>query len=332
MVRRSTVDRSPHSAEHPLDYEPVAGYDGPEQSTRRRQGRGWAGGGGRWLIWVFRVVAWAVLLLIGYRGVQAIVTGETQSPQPAPAPSASPATAAFPVTLADAYALQFGQVYLNFSPAAADQRASQLAAFLPAGADPELGWNGTGSQQLQSEEVAGNDVSDAHHAVVTLLARVNGQLIELGVPVYATSAGVVISGEPALLPAPGPVSVPTASPASPDAATQGILTTQLPAFFEAYASGNQATLGRFLAPGASLAGLNGAVTFHSLGAVSVPPGGATRNIIATVTWNIPAGDGQGKGGGASAQLEMTYALTVLKQNGTWYVEDINAATSVPGPP
>ncbi len=236
------------------------------------------------------------------------------------------------MTLADAYALQFGQVYLNFSPATADQRASQLAAFLPAGADPQLGWNGTGTQQLQSEEVAGTNVRDAHHAVVTLLARVNGQLMELGVPVYATGTGVVISGEPALLPAPGPVSVPTAAPASPDTATQGILMGQLPAFFQAYANGNQATLGRFLAPGVSLTGLNGAVDFHSLSAVSVPPGGATRHIIATVMWTIPARAGQAKGGGAPAQLEMAYALTVLKQNGTWYVEDINAATESPGPP
>ena len=104
---------------------------------------------------------------------------------------------------------------------------------------------------------------------------------------------------------------------------------QLPAFFQAYANGNQATLGRFLAPGVSLTGLNGAVDFHSLSAVSVPPGGATRHIIATVM-DSSGRAGQAKGGEAPAQLEMAYALTVLKQNGTWYVEDINAATSLRG--
>ena len=31
------------------------------------------------------------------------------------------ATSSFPVTLADAYALQFSSVFLNFSPATADQ-------------------------------------------------------------------------------------------------------------------------------------------------------------------------------------------------------------------
>ena len=45
-------------------------------------------------------------------------------------------------------------------------------------------------------------VQDAQHAVVTLLARVNGNLMELGVPVYAASGGLGITGEPAWLPAP----------------------------------------------------------------------------------------------------------------------------------
>ncbi len=88
------------------------------------------------------------------------------------------------MTLADAYALQFGQVYLNYSPHDAGQRAAQLGAFLPSGSDPQLGWNGQGTSLLQSEQVAATDVQDAHHAVVTLLARVNGQLMQLGVPVY----------------------------------------------------------------------------------------------------------------------------------------------------
>src|SRR5262245_14960491 len=38
------------------------------QRTARR------GAGGRWLVWVLRAVVWLVLLLIGYRGVDAIVT------------------------------------------------------------------------------------------------------------------------------------------------------------------------------------------------------------------------------------------------------------------
>jgi hypothetical protein len=333
MVRRSTVDRSPHLGEHGLDYEPGTEYSGRGQIGRSRAGRTWGGAGGRWLVWLFRGVAWAVLLLIGYRGVVAILSDESRSGQAAPAASA-PAASGFPVTLADAYALQFGQVYLNYNPGSAAQRAAELSAFLPSGSDPQLGWNGQGTSQLQSEQVAGTSVQDAHHAVVTLLARVNGQLMQLGVPVYASSAGLVVSSAPAWLPAPARAALPSAAPASSDSATQAVLTNQLPAFFQAYASGNQVTLGRFLASGTSLTGLNGAVNFQSIANVSVPPGGATRHIIATVVWSVPARSpaGQVRKGETPAQLQMSYALTVVKQNGTWYVRDISAATESPGSP
>jgi len=331
MVRRSTVDRSPHLGEHGLDYEGTE-YSGRDQIRRPRSGRTWGGSGGRWLVWLFRGVAWAVLLLIGYRGIVAILSDESHTGQAAPAAS-TPAASGFPVTLADAYAMQFGQVYLNYNPGDAAQRAANLGAFLPSGSDPQLGWNGRGTSQLQSEVVAATDVQDAHHAVVTLLARVNGQLMQLGVPVYGSSDGLVISGAPAWLPAPARAALPSAAPAGSDSATQAVLTNQLPAFFQAYASGNAVTLGRFLAPGTSLTGLNGAVNFQSIATISVPPGGDTRHIIATVAWSVPARSpaGQTKGG-PPAQLQMSYALTVVKQNGTWYVRDISAATESPGSP
>lgn len=334
MVRRSTVDRSPHPAEHGLDYEAGTEHSRRDQIGRPRPRRAWGGAGGRWLVWLFRGVAWAVLLLIGYRGVVAIVSGESSTGQPAPATSAPAAGSGFPVTLADAYAMQFGQVYLNYNPGDASQRAAHLASFLPSGSDPQLGWNGRGTSQLQSEVVAATDVQDAHHAVVTLLARVNGQLMQLGVPVYASSAGLVVSSAPAWLPAPARAALPSAAPAGSDSATQSVLTNQLPAFFQAYASGNQVTLGRFLAPGTSLTGLNGAVNFKSIANISVPPGGDTRHIMATVVWSVPDRNpaGQITKGGPPAQLQMGYALTIVKQNGTWYVRDISAATASPGSP
>ena len=334
MARRSTVDRSPNSAEHGLDYEAGTEYSEPDGISRTPQQRAWGGGGGRWLFWTFRVVAWGILLLIGFRGVQAIFTDETHPAAPASTPAGTQPTG-FPVTLADAYALQFGAVYLNYSAHITQQRANQLSAFLPSGTDPQLGWNGKGTSQLQSEQVAAIKVRDAHHAVVTLLARVNGVLMRLGVPIYASSGGhLVVTGAPAWLPAPARATLPTTAPTAADSATQAVLTSQLPAFFQAYASGNEVTLGRFLAPGVSLTGLNGAVGFHSLVSVSVPPGGSTRHIIATVIWNVPTRGtgGQVLKGGVPALLQMSYGLTVVQQNGTWDVKDINVATESPGAP
>jgi hypothetical protein len=270
-------------------------------------------------------VVWLVLLLIGYRGVTAIMSGETSSGG-ASAPAATSGTA-FPSALAGAYALQFGQVYLNADPATASQRASELATFLPAGADSQAGWNGNGSLVLQSEQVADVAVRDSSHAVVTLLARVNGNLMELGVPVYYSGGALAVSGEPAWLPAPPKAAVPTPTPPSSDAASQAALTKQLPAFFQAYASGDQATLGRFLAPGTTVTGLNGQLIFDSLVGVTVPAGGDTRQVIATVVWNVP---GQASSVSPPAQLQMSYALTIVNRGGTWYISAIGSSFQTAG--
>jgi hypothetical protein len=108
---------------------------------------------------------------------------------------------------------------------------------------------------------------------------------------------------------------------------------QLPAFFQAYASGNQVTLGRFVASGSSVTGLNGAVTYKSITSLTVPTGGNTRHIIATVVWSVPDRAANGQVTKASpAQLQMSYAMTVVQNNGTWYVSDISTSTAPPESP
>jgi len=292
----------------------------------------WSGSGGRWLVWPMRIVLWAAILIVGYRGLTAIVLNETPSTASAgngatatPAQSASP----FPVSLASAYALQFGRVYLNFSPDNATQRANELAAFIPANVralQPEFGWNGAGTMQLASEQVAGVDVRSAHTAVVTILATVNGRLIELGVPLYASGSGIVISGEPAWLPAPSPTSPPNPTAAGSDPVVQRALLGGLPAFFEAYASGDQTTLNRFLAPGASVSGLGGTVSFGSIANLTVPRGGTTRDITVTVNWVL-----SGQVSQAAPQFAAIYDLSVIdRPGGRWYVREIRASTQPMG--
>jgi Conjugative transposon protein TcpC len=289
------------------------------------------GSGGRWLVWIMRVVVWAVLLLIGYRGVLAIVS-EPGGPTGRQAASGAPA-GGFPTAAASAYALAFGQDYLNYSPATATQRSNELAAFLPAGTDPQLGWDGGGTESLQFEQVAGVAVHDAQHAVVTLLAQVSGRLIELGVPVYASGGALVVSGQPALLPAPAKAALPAPPSVAADTATQAALARQLPAFFRAYASGDAATLGRFLASDAQVTGLGGVVSYGGIQQISVPAAsGDTRQVEVTVVWRM---GGQPVAGSSSvattpAHIQMTYALTVVRSNGTWYVRSIGAA-ALPGP-
>jgi Conjugative transposon protein TcpC len=301
----------------------------PARADLRRPRRAWSGAGGRWLLWPLRAVLWAALLIIVYRGVTAIVMNDTSASTGSAGVAPAATSDQFPVTLAEAYALEFGQVYLNISPATQTQREQELAAFVPpslAAANPDLGWNGSGQVHLQSEQVAGIDVQDPQRAVVSLLATVGGQLMELGVPIYASGSGVVVSGAPAWLPAPQPVALPSAAPPNTDPVAQGQLQNQLPAFFQAYANGSGSALNRFLAPGVALAGLNGTVAFDSIASLEVPPGGAMRHITVTVIWQLLDQDGL-----TNAKLTMTYGVSVVDlQSGKWYVKGISASTEAVG--
>jgi hypothetical protein len=299
-------------------------------SRKERAGyAGWSGAGGRWMLWPLRAVLWAALLLIVYRGITTIFFNETAKTSAAPSTTAASPATQFPTTLAEAYAMEFGQVYLNFSRATQATREQELAAFVPpslAAASPDLGWNGAGQEHLQSEQVAGISVQDAQHAVVNLLATVSGQLMELGVPIYATDGGVVVSGEPAWLSTPPPASVPSAAPVKTDQTAASQLMNLLPAFFQAYANGAPDQLSRFLAPGVSLPGLDGSVTFDAITNLLVPSGGSTRHVTVTVVWQLLGQDGL-----TSAKLTMTYGVSVVDlQSGKWYVKGVGASTEAVG--
>ena len=290
------------------------------------------GAGGRWLLWPLRGVLWTALLVIAFRGITAIIF----SASPAPAGRAGTGTGGeFPVSLAEAYATEFGRVYLGFSPQSLGQREQALAAFVPpsvSAANPSLGWNGIGQLDLQSVQVAGIKVQDPQHAVVTLLALLGGQLMELGVPVAATGSGLVVSGEPAWLPAP-PQASPPPVPRGSDEVAQSQLMNELPAFFRAYASGDSAALNTFGVHGVSLAGLGGTVTFDQISALHVPPGGATRQITVTVIWQLSELPGSAAAGnqGVTSKLEMSYGMSVVDlQGGKWYVKGIGASSEAVG--
>ena len=326
MVRRTGITSLDSGTESP-DYGGESPATGSRDAVAAKPP--WSGSGGRWLVWPMRVVLWAAILIIGYRGVMAILLNETPSPSNSTGAAPSSSAPSFPVSLGSAYALQFGQVYLNFSPGSASQRANELATFIPANVrslQPEFGWNSAGTMHLDSEQVAGIDVRSANTAVVTLLATVNGHLIELGVPLYASGSGIVVSGEPAWLPAPSSATPPNAQEISPDTAAQNALSSQLPAFFQAYASGDQATLNRFLAPGVSLSGLGGAVSFGSIASLTVPQGDTTRDITVTVNWVLPNQASQ-----VAPQVSATYDMSVVEQqSGRWYVREIRASTQPMG--
>jgi hypothetical protein len=294
----------------------------------------WRGAGGRWLLWPLRMVLWASLLVVAYRGVTAIVFNQGSAPAGGETRAGSTGGAQFPVAMAEAYAAEFGRAYLGFSPQNQALREQALAAFVPASvsaANPNLGWNGAGQLNLQLEQVAGITVQDPRHAVVTLLAMVNGQLMELGVPVAVSGDAVVVSGEPAWLPAPPQAPLPAAASGRSDPVARSQLMNELPAFFRAYASGDSAALSKFGVRGVSLTGLGGAVTFDSISALHVPTGGASRRITVTVIWQLPEQPGSAAENlGMAPQLQMTYGVLVVGLHTKWYVKQIGASTKAVG--
>jgi Conjugative transposon protein TcpC len=324
MARRPSVASLDSGMESP-DYgggSPMAGRGVPAAKPLR------SGSCGRWLPWPMRVLPWAAILIVGYRGVSSIMRNERPSTASAGNGAAAASAPSFPVMLA-AYSLQFGQVYLNSSPGNATERANELAKFIPANVgalQPEFGWTGAGTMQLQSEQVAGIDVRSAHTAVVVVIATIIGRLAELGAPVYASGSGVVVPGEPSWLSAPTAASLPDSPRAASGPAAQRALPGGVPAFFRAYAGGGQATLNCFLALGASVGGLGGAVGFVSIASLTVPPGGATRGIAVTVSWVL-----YGQVSQAAPQLPATYKLVVIdRPGGRWYVREIRASTQPMG--
>src|SRR5450755_1924033 len=106
MVRGSGVDDAARPAMYADSPEMDTGMPGQPDGGRTRQSRSWNGGGGRWMVWALRAVLWAVLLIIGYRGITAIILNETpasRSGTSGTAAAASSGSAQFPSALAEAY-------------------------------------------------------------------------------------------------------------------------------------------------------------------------------------------------------------------------------------
>ncbi|WP_327089481.1 conjugal transfer protein [Nonomuraea sp. NBC_01738] len=249
--------------------------------------------------------------------------------------ASSQVTAGFPTDRASAFAAQFANVYLNFNAADAASRAGKLAAFLPDGAEQQFGWDGYGRLGAVGVQPYGVEVVDAKNGVVSVVFQSGNRRLLLSVPVYYSGddAGrkFVVSGRPALLPAPTAADLPQVATPEGDDAAEAELKPQLEGFFKDYASGDTQGLQRYLAAGTSLPNLGGALNFAELKSVVVPVGGAIREIHAVVVWVVPTGatpsaePSAGDAGAGGGRLEQAYRLTVEKQGDKWFVKDILGA-------
>ncbi|WP_283135527.1 conjugal transfer protein [Rhizohabitans arisaemae] len=349
MARKSTVQHGSRggrgSGQAPLrrldgqapfrraSYEPDAGDAWAEEDDRGRAARrrpGWSGGGGRWLVWIGRTILWAVLIVILINGVTALVARYTESPS-APVGQIVQPEAGFPTVAGTAFAEQFAAAYLNFDSTRPAEREARLAPFLPAGADRQFGWDGTGKLVAGAFEAYDVDVRDAKNAVITIVVQSASQRYLLSVPVHYSGTGFVVADRPGLLPAPAVAALPQQEDVDRDVATESELTGQLDGFFRAYGGTDAVALQRYLAQGVSLKGFEGALELDRLQQVVVPVGGPTREINATVVWRVRgAGTTSGGAGQGTSKLTQSYRLTVEQQGDKWFVKDIRGTSRSAG--
>lgn len=295
----------------------------PPTETPARQRR--SGAGGRWWIYAGRGIIWLFFLAVIANAVMNQVSLWTADAAPAAegTPAAEDPGTAFPEDAAAAFAQGFAQAYFSQGADTDEAPAVTLADYVPEDmlrdfAVPEMTVQGIRTVQVNA--------TDAHSGIVTLAAQVGGAPMHLDVPIYAADTGaLVVSGLPALLPAPETATLPAlAEEQTTDEAAAEQMTPVITGFLEAWAQ-TPDHLPRYLSPQAQVDPLpEGAFEFGGLGDLTVPPGDGDgpREALATVTWR-PAGDAEGG-------LTQRYRITLEQTAGNWFVLDVQGAAPAAG--
>lgn len=333
-LQQQYMSAGPPSAPPAAPAEPAPGRD-PQPTRRgatdpappwvpvevRASKKAWA--------YTLRTLIVAVLLFVLATGVRAIFFpyGFGGAPD-----SGVDAVTTFPAGEASQVAARFTTSYLTWDERKRDDRARAVALDLAKGLDTGIGWSGQGVQAVRGVYPGQVKITDARTAHVIVLARVvpfkgSGQRWaekpavwqRLSVPVEVGPGRVVVSGAPAYVPeAPGEGASRDEDPVNPDDGLTTSTEADARAFFEAYATSDEATAA-ITAPKAQIHSLRGAVDLHLLKSWSVETGtGDRRTASATVTWKVT---------GSTAELDQDYRLTLLRStaaDGTerWQVAEL----------
>ncbi|MGH9187356.1 MAG: conjugal transfer protein, partial [Acidimicrobiales bacterium] len=207
--------------------------------------------------------------------------------------------------------------YLSVDETAPEARRQALASYLADGVDLDGGWDGRGVQAVLEAVPMSITATDEDRPVVSVAARLaGGRWINLAVPLASDGNGFAVTGLPALIPAPAAASGLNAGELEEDPDLTGQLRSTVESFFRAYGSGSPAELDRWLAPGERLEGLGGAFELDALDRLAVAEDDDDHAIArATVRWTDAA---------TGIALGSTYDLTLVQQEGRWYVERLGA--------
>jgi hypothetical protein len=254
-----------------------------------------------------RVAIWTTLALLLVRGALA-----GPSPQEPTGPSRSASTAE---QASEAFAIRFARAYLS------DPSPSALAPFLAEGARIGAGRPPSGEPVAQAEVSESEQLGGGREVLTVACELRDSRTLYLAVPIARAPAGEVAAlGAPSVVAAPGR---PGAYPERPRAlagADAGAIEALVEKFLPAYVEGSEPSdLAYFLAPGAAVQPLGGALQFVSVsGVTQLGSGeGPRREVLAAARLADPA---------SGATYPVAYRLELVK-GARWYVRKVEGALS-----
>ncbi|MBK3626696.1 conjugal transfer protein [Streptomyces sp. MBT49] len=324
-----------HSAPKPL---PARDFDVPKPGGR-------ISGGGRRTHVALRatLLITTCVFALGSCGVMGLVIGKSSGTTTAGL-DASDANryrlTEFPTEQAAAFAEQYAQLCMTFSPDTSSARRTDLARYASAGVDPDCGWSGEGTSKAVSVTWDGTaeklpEYGDHGRYLGVQVRTEDGTLTTLTVPVYvqnlATGEGMRVSGDVGQMPLPAAADVPEVD--QDDEVVDDTLSTQLqkevlPGYFEAWGASNATAMARFLTPDATLTattGLAGRLTAPQIGTVvALVPASAQNSkpytydsgqavqVRVAVDWTDSKG----------VAVRRAYRMTIVNTAQGWFVKDV----------
>jgi hypothetical protein len=285
----------------------------------------------------------ACVFALGSCGVMGLVVGKSSGTTTAGLDEADATRyrlTEFPTEQAAAFAEQYAQLCMTFSPDTSSARRAELARYASAGVDPECGWSGEGAAKAVSVTWDGTaeklpEYGDHGRYLGVQVRTDDGTLTTLTVPVYVqnlkTGDGMRVAGDVGQMPLPAAADVPEVD--QRDEVVDDALSTQLqkevlPGYFQAWGSSDATAMARFLTPDATLTattGLSGRLTGPQVGAVvALVPASAqdtkpyAYGVGQAVQVRVTVGWSDAKG----VAVSRAYRMTIVNTAQGWFIKDI----------
>ena len=259
-----------------------------------------------------RVALWVLVGLLLIRGTAGILASPGR-----PGPSESGPREG--IDSADAaFAVRFAWTYLEAPEPGA------LTPFLATGAKVGAGRpsSARGTDVAQAEVVRSSDIGDGR-AVITVACELrDSRTLYLAVPIVRFRAGEVAAlGAPSIVAVPAVAGADPERPRPPAGSGAPQIRQLVEKFLPAYlAAGEESDLRYYLAPGASVVPLGGALRLIGVsGIAQLSSGeGSERSVLAAARVRDPA---------SGATYPLAYRLEVRERGGRWYVAAVEGAVS-----